>query len=114
MELLGLIVRTASYRTMLLSSQTKDQISSAVLNDCALGRFALDNTEYLGLMASSLATLAFPPHVMRTLRTGSAKDFSQATLLMIEAGTSLRIVYGVLRSVPAIWLGSGVTLALVG
>jgi MtN3 and saliva related transmembrane protein len=74
----------------------------------------VDSIEYLGLVASSLATLAFLPQVVKTWRTGSANDFSLTTLLMIEAGTSIWIFYGVLRSAPAIWLGNGVTLALVG
>jgi MtN3 and saliva related transmembrane protein len=74
----------------------------------------MDNIEYLGLVASSLATLAFLPQVVKTWRTGSAKDFSLITLLMIEAGTSLWIFYGLLRDAPAIWLGNGVTFALVG
>ena len=74
----------------------------------------MDNIKYLGLVASSLATLAFLPQVVKTWRTGSAKDFSLITLLMIEAGTSLWIFYGLLRNAPAIWLGNGVTFALVG
>ena len=74
----------------------------------------MDSIEYLGLVASSLATLAFLPQVVKTWRTGSAHDFSLTTLLMIEAGTSIWIYYGLLRSAPAIWLGNGVTLALVG
>jgi MtN3 and saliva related transmembrane protein len=73
----------------------------------------MDNIEYLGLVASTLATLAFLPQVIKTWQSASAKDFSLTTLLMIEAGTSIWIVYGVLRSAPAIWLGNGVTFALV-
>src|ERR1041384_3090959 len=80
----------------------------------APGRQAMDSIEYLGLVASSLATLAFLPQVVKTWRTGSANDFSLTTLLMIEAGTSIWIIYGMLRSAPAIWLGNGVTFALVG
>ena len=56
----------------------------------------MDSIEYLGLVASSLATLAFLPQVVKTWRTGSAHDFSLTTLLMIEAGTSIWIYYGVL------------------
>lgn len=74
----------------------------------------MDSIEYLGFAASSLATFAFLPQVVKTWRTGSANDFSLTTLLMIEAGTSIWIYYGVLRSAPAIWLGNGVTFALVG
>jgi MtN3 and saliva related transmembrane protein len=74
----------------------------------------MDGIEYLGLVASSLATLAFLPQVVKTWRSRSANDFSLATLLMLEAGTSLWIVYGLWRNAPAIWLGNGVTFALAG
>jgi MtN3 and saliva related transmembrane protein len=74
----------------------------------------MDGIEYLGLAASSLATLAFLPQVVKTWRTGSAHDFSLITLLLLEAGTALWIVYGMLRDAPAIWLGNGVTLTLAG
>ena len=78
------------------------------------GRTALDSIEYVGLVASMLATLAFLPQVVKTWQTRSANDFSLPTLLMLEAGTVLWICYGVWRAAPAIWLGNGVTLALVG
>ena len=74
----------------------------------------MDGIEYLGLLASSLATLAFLPQVVKTWRTRSAHDFSLATLLMLETGTAFWIVYGLLRGAPAIWLGNGVTLTLAG
>jgi MtN3 and saliva related transmembrane protein len=74
----------------------------------------MDGIEYLGLAASSLATLAFLPQVVKTWRTGSAHDFSLITLLLLEAGTAVWIVYGMLRNAPAIWLGNGVTLTLAG
>jgi MtN3 and saliva related transmembrane protein len=74
----------------------------------------MDNIEYVGLVASSLATLAFLPQVVKTWLSRSANDFSLATLLMLEAGTILWILYGVLRDAPAIWLGNGVTFALAG
>ena len=74
----------------------------------------MDSIEYLGLVASSLATLAFLPQVVKTWRTRSANDFSLTTLLMLEAGTGLWIFYGVLRDAPAIWIGNGVTFALAG
>jgi MtN3 and saliva related transmembrane protein len=74
----------------------------------------VDGIEYIGLVASSLATLAFLPQVVKTWRSRSATDFSLPTLLMLEAGVGLWIYYGVLRDAPAIWLGNGVTLALCG
>ena len=89
----------------------------SLTRDCVLavrGRFAVDAIEYLGLAASSLATLAFLPQVVKTWRTRSANDFSLVTLLMLEAGTGLWILYGMMRDAPAILLGNGVTLALAG
>jgi MtN3 and saliva related transmembrane protein len=74
----------------------------------------MDSIEYVGLVASTLATLAFLPQVAKTWRTRSAEDFSLVTLLMLEAGTALWICYGLWRGAPAIWLGNGVTLTLVG
>lgn len=74
----------------------------------------MDSIEYVGLVASTLATLAFLPQVVKTWRSRSAKDFSLLTLLLLEAGTSIWILYGVWRDAPAIWLGNGVTFALVG
>ena len=74
----------------------------------------MDGIEYIGLAASSLATLAFLPQVVKTWRTGRANDFSLPALLMLEAGASIWVFYGVLRDAPAIWIGNAVTLALVG
>jgi MtN3 and saliva related transmembrane protein len=74
----------------------------------------MDSIEYVGLVASTLATLAFLPQVVKTWRSRGAKDFSLLTLLLLEAGVSLWIFYGVWRDAPAIWLGNSVTLALVG
>lgn len=74
----------------------------------------MDGIEYVGLVASSLATLAFLPQVARTWRSRSADDFSLITLLMLELGTLLWIGYGLWRAAPAIWLGNGVTLTLIG
>ena len=84
------------------------------LSACSSGRFGVDVIEYLGLLASTLATLAFLPQVVKTLRSRSANDFSLVTLVMLEGGCGLWIFYGVLRHAPAIWLGNGVTLALAG
>jgi MtN3 and saliva related transmembrane protein len=73
----------------------------------------MDRIEYVGLVASTLATLAFLPQVIKTWRTRSAKDFSLITLFMLEGGTGIWIFYGVWRDAPAIWLGNGVTFALL-
>ncbi len=58
----------------------------------------MDSVEYLGLVASALATLAFLPQVVKAWRTRSADDFSLVTLLMLEGGVGL---VDPLRSVAA-------------
>jgi MtN3 and saliva related transmembrane protein len=72
----------------------------------------VDGIEYTGFAATSLATLAFLPQVIKTWRARSAHDFSLVTLLMLVAGTILWVFYGLLRGAPAIWLGNSVTLLL--
>lgn len=73
----------------------------------------MDGIEYLGFVATSLGSLAFLPQVAKTLRTRSANDFSLVTLLMVMAGNGIWIFYGLSRNAPAIWLGNGVTVALL-
>jgi MtN3 and saliva related transmembrane protein len=75
---------------------------------------AVDGIEYIGVVASSLGTLAFLPQVVKTWRTRSAHDFSLTTLFMLEGGTGLWMIYGLMRGAPAIWLGNGLTFALAG
>jgi MtN3 and saliva related transmembrane protein len=74
----------------------------------------MDGIEYIGLVASSLATIAYLPQVVKTWRSRSANDFSLSMLLMIEAGCCLWIYYGLQRHAPAIWIGNSVALALAG
>ena len=73
----------------------------------------MDKVEYMGFMATSLATLAFLPQVIKTYRTWSANDFSLVTLLMLMAGSCIWVFYGYCRTAPAIWAGNGVTLILL-
>ena len=74
----------------------------------------MDAIEWLGMVASCMGMFAFLPQVVKTWRTGSARDFSLTTLVMLETGVALWMVYGILREAPAIWLGNGVTFVLAG
>ena len=69
----------------------------------------MDRIEYLGFVASLLATAAFLPQVGKTWKTLSADDFSLLTLIMLIVGAGLWTIYGSIRGAPAIWLGNGVT-----
>lgn len=74
----------------------------------------MDAIEWLGMTASAMGMFAFLPQVVTTWRTRSARDFSLTTLIMLETGVALWMVYGLLRAAPAIWLGNAVTFALAG
>ena len=72
----------------------------------------MDWVEVLGFVASGLTTFAFLPQAIKTWRTGSARDFSLSTLLMLVAGVGMWTIYGIMRTAPSVWFGNGVTLAL--
>ena len=74
----------------------------------------MDGIEVIGLTASILTTFAYLPQVTKTWRTRSARDFSLPTLLMLELGVGLWMLYGIMRGTPAVWIGNGITLALAG
>jgi MtN3 and saliva related transmembrane protein len=73
----------------------------------------MDPLHLLGLAAGSLTTLSFIPQVAKTLRTGSARDFSSAMLVCFLAGLILWLVYGVMRDDPAIVIANAATAALL-
>jgi len=51
-------------------------------------------TEFIGMIAGALTTLAFFPQVFRTLRTKSTADLSASWLIMMTAGVVLWVIYG--------------------
>jgi MtN3 and saliva related transmembrane protein len=67
----------------------------------------------LGLIAGTCTTLSFLPQVIRTLRTRHAGDLSAAWLLIFGLGTTMWLIYGVLRSDVAVAAANAVTFALV-
>ncbi len=67
----------------------------------------------LGLVSGAFTTLSFLPQVFRTLRRGSAADFSPGWLALFGAGVSGWFLYGLLTADLAISLSNAVTLALV-
>lgn len=69
-------------------------------------------TEFLGLVAGAMTTIAFVPQVRRTLRTGSAEDFSLVMLLLFISGVALWLVYGLVAGLTAVTLANAATLLL--
>jgi len=72
----------------------------------------MDMIELVGLLAGFCTTLAFLPQVLRTLRTGSAEDFSLAMLLLFVGGVGLWFVYGVLAGLPSVVAANAATMLL--
>jgi MtN3 and saliva related transmembrane protein len=77
-------------------------------------RGVMDGVEYVGLVATSFGTLAFLPQVVKTWQTRSARDFSLATLCLLEGGSAIWVFYGLMRHAPAIWIGNGIVVVLAG
>ncbi len=68
----------------------------------------------LGLFAGMLTTVSFLPQVVRTMRTGSARDLSWGWLLLFGAGVTGWLIYGAALGDLAITVTNAVTAALVG
>ena len=70
--------------------------------------------EAIGYAAAACTTFAFLPQALHVWRTRSARDISLAMYLVMVAGVSLWIVYGLLiRSRPLV-AANAVSLLLAG
>jgi len=72
----------------------------------------MDQTELIGLIAGACTTLAFVPQAVRTLRTGSARDFSPFMLVLFVGGIVLWLAYGLMAGLPAVIAANCATLVL--
>lgn len=72
----------------------------------------MDMIELLGLAAGLCTTAAFVPQALRTLRSGSARDFSLHMLLLFVGGVALWLAYGVLAGLAAVVAANTATLLL--
>jgi MtN3 and saliva related transmembrane protein len=70
--------------------------------------------EWLGVLAGVMTTTAFVPQVVRTWRSGSARDFSLPMLLLFVGGVALWLAYGVAVGSAGLIVANGVTLPLSG
>lgn len=71
-------------------------------------------TDWLGSAAGLCTTLAFLPQVLRTWRTGSARDLSLGWLVIFTSGVFLWLAYGLLLGAWPIILANLLTLLMVG
>lgn len=69
--------------------------------------------DLLGSMAGILTTIAFLPQVVRTWRTGSARDLSIWWLMTFATGVSLWLAYGLILGALPLTIANLITLALL-
>lgn len=72
----------------------------------------MPETEWLGLVAGSLTTIAFVPQVYQTWKSRSAKDISLGMFLLFSTGVSLWLVYGIRIGALPIIIANALTLIL--
>ncbi len=63
----------------------------------------MDSITLLGLLGGTLTTASFFPQVVKTIKTRSTKDVSFAMFLLLSAGITIWIIYGIkIGSVPVV------------
>ena len=67
---------------------------------------------YIGYAAAVLTTIAFIPQVTKTWRSRKTGDISLHMFLILSAGLSLWLVYGILLKNWPIMMANGITLFL--
>jgi len=68
--------------------------------------------DWVGYAAAILATSAFLPQAIKTLRTRRTQDISLGMYILLSSGVALWLVYGVLIQAMPVILANTVTLAL--
>src|SRR6185295_4725168 len=76
--------------------------------------FLHKHREVVGYLAGTLGTLAFLPHVLKTLRMRRTKDISLGMYALLCSGVALWLLYGVLIHSRPVIISNTVTLILAG
>lgn len=72
----------------------------------------MSTNDTLGLIAGALTSISFLPQVIKTWRSGSARDLSLSMFGIFSLGVTLWLIYGVkVNSIPII-AANALTLAL--
>jgi MtN3 and saliva related transmembrane protein len=74
----------------------------------------MDLITLVGFLAGGLTTASFLPQVVKTARTRSARDLSEAMLLVFLAGLVLWTFYGMQVGSAPIIAANVITIGLVG
>ncbi len=68
--------------------------------------------DVLGMVAATLTTISFLPQVIKVWQTRSTKDLSIITLIALNTGIILWLIYGLLINKAPVIIANGVTLIL--
>ncbi|MCA1904082.1 MAG: hypothetical protein CV045_01840 [Cyanobacteria bacterium M5B4] len=68
--------------------------------------------DVLGMVAATLSTLSFLPQVIKVWQTRSTKDLSTITLVSLNLGIFLWLVYGFLIQKAPVIIANAITLIL--
>ncbi|MBK6483239.1 MAG: SemiSWEET transporter [Chitinophagaceae bacterium] len=72
----------------------------------------MSTNDILGLIAGALTSISFLPQVIKTWRSGSARDLSLSMFGIFSLGVTLWLIYGLMvNSIPII-AANTLTLAL--
>ena len=72
----------------------------------------MSTNDTLGLIAGALTSISFLPQVIKTWRSGSARDLSLSMFGIFSLGVTLWLIYGLkVNSIPII-AANALTLAL--
>jgi len=69
-------------------------------------------SDWVGYAAAVLATSAFLPQVIKTIRSGKTQDISLGMYLLLCSGVALWLIYGLLIHAMPVILANLVTLIL--
>ena len=70
--------------------------------------------DVVGYLAGTMATLAFLPQVIKTLRQKNTKGLSLGMYLLFCSGVGLWLIYGVMMRAWPLVISNAITLILAG
>ncbi len=72
----------------------------------------MDGVTLIGLLAAAISTLGFAPQVIKIHRTRMTRDLSLGSYILLFAGLSLWLIYGLLLGALPIILGNAIACAM--
>jgi MtN3 and saliva related transmembrane protein len=68
--------------------------------------------ETLGVFAGLLTLFTYVPQSVKTIKTRKTRDLSLLTLVLLFASASLWVIYGLEKSLAAVWVTNSIVAAL--